>query len=186
MKIVSKKSPWYNHCCPYTKLWSVKKNSKSNHEKNTENWDYKNFEKLPWISNISPKIKRVIKKRERYYLHVGKKSTRNSLTKKPPKLPPDSQLGLYHLDCLCNEKYIGESKKRVLKQCIVHQQDSISRKWVSPGAENIEKNGMNNSTDCIRKQYAFHDTCAKGKSETKFCEALQIKNLKTINDLIVN
>ena len=139
MKIVSKKSPWYNHCCPYTKLWSVKKNSKSNHEKNTENWDYKNFEKLPWISNISPKIKRVIKKRERYYLHVGKKSTRNSLTKKPPKLPPDSQLGLYPLDCLCNEKYIGESKKRVLKQCIVHQQDSISRKWVSPGAAEHRK-----------------------------------------------
>ena len=37
-------------------------NNKSNHENNTENRDYKNLEKLPWIPNISAKIKREFKK----------------------------------------------------------------------------------------------------------------------------
>ena len=34
----------------------------NNHENNTENWDYKNIKKLPWIPNISPKVKREFKK----------------------------------------------------------------------------------------------------------------------------
>ena len=34
-----------------------KKNNKNNHENNTENQDYQNLKKLPWIPNISPKIK---------------------------------------------------------------------------------------------------------------------------------
>ena len=91
-------------------------------------------------SKHQPKNKTCDKKnRERYYLRVGKKSPANSLTKKNPKLPPDTQLGVYQLDCLCNEKYIGESKRRVLTQCIVHQQDSMSRKWESPGAAEHRK-----------------------------------------------
>ena len=39
-----------------------KKNNKKNHENNTENREYKNLKKLPWIPNISPKIKREFKK----------------------------------------------------------------------------------------------------------------------------
>ena len=38
--------------------YNNKKNNKNNHENNTENRDYKNLKKLPWISNIIPKIKR--------------------------------------------------------------------------------------------------------------------------------
>ena len=59
------------------------KKNKNNHENNTENRDYKNLKKLPWIPNISPKIKR--ENRERYCLHVGKRSTTNSLSKKQTK-----------------------------------------------------------------------------------------------------
>ena len=39
-----------------------KKNNKKNHENNTENREYKNLKKLPWIPNISPKIKHEFKK----------------------------------------------------------------------------------------------------------------------------
>ena len=42
--------------------YNNKKNNKNNNENNTENLDYKNLNKLPWIPNISPKIKRESKK----------------------------------------------------------------------------------------------------------------------------
>ena len=38
--------------------YNNKKNNKNNHENNTENRKYKNLKKLPWIPNISLKIKR--------------------------------------------------------------------------------------------------------------------------------
>ena len=38
------------------------KNDKSNHENNTQNRDYTNLKKLPWIPNISPNIRREFKK----------------------------------------------------------------------------------------------------------------------------
>ena len=66
--------------------YNNKKNNKNNHENITENRDCKNLKKLPWISNISPKRKREFKKnREGYCLHVGKKSTTNSLSKEQTK-----------------------------------------------------------------------------------------------------
>ena len=42
--------------------YNNKKNNKNNHENNTESRDYKNLKKLPWIPNISPKMKREFKK----------------------------------------------------------------------------------------------------------------------------
>ena len=42
--------------------YNNKKNNKKNHENKTENRNYKNLKKLPWIPNISPKIKREFKK----------------------------------------------------------------------------------------------------------------------------
>ena len=59
--------------------------------------------------------------------------SKSSVKKNKPKLLPNSQPGAYQLDCSCNGKYIGESKKRVLTRCIEHQQDSMSGKWESSG-----------------------------------------------------
>ena len=39
-----------------------KMKNKNNHENDTENREYKNLKKLPWIPNISPKRKREFKK----------------------------------------------------------------------------------------------------------------------------
>ena len=97
------------------KLWKYllinyknKKNNKNNHE----NRDYKYLKKLSWIPNISPKIKRELIKTEKdIAFTAGKSSTTNSLSKNnKPKLLPNSQPGVYQLDCLCNGKYIGKSK----------------------------------------------------------------------------
>ena len=45
---------------------SNKKDNKNKHENNTQNRDYTNLKKLPWIPNISPKIKREYKKIGKY------------------------------------------------------------------------------------------------------------------------
>ena len=62
--------------------YNNKKNNKNNHKNNTENRDYKYLKKLPWIPNISPKIKREFKK-------IGKDtaftSGKNSLSKEQTK-----------------------------------------------------------------------------------------------------
>ena len=45
----------------------------------------------------------------------------------------NSHPGVYRLDCSCNSRYIGESRKEVLTRCIEHQQDNIKGNWESSG-----------------------------------------------------
>ena len=133
-----------------------KKNNKSNHENNTANRAYKNLEMLPWIPNISPKIKRDFKKMGKDIAFTSGKNLQQILCQKnKPKLSPNSQPGANQLDCSCNGKYIGKSKKRVLTGCIEHHQDCMSGKWESSWATEHTK-------EC-HGQYAFHHTCTKGK-----------------------
>ena len=51
-----------------------------------------------------------------------------------PKALPNSYPGVYQLSCLCNNRYISESKKKILTRCIEEQQDRIKSKWESLGA----------------------------------------------------
>ena len=108
--------------------YNNKKYNKNNHENNTENRDYKNLKKLPSIPNISPKIKCKFKKIGKDIAFTQGKNLQQILCQ------PNSQPEAYQLDYSCNGKYISESKKRVLKRCIEHQQDSMSGKWESSGA----------------------------------------------------
>ena len=50
------------------------------------------------------------------------------------KLIAHSYPGVYTLNCSCNAKCIGETKKKVITRTIEHQQDSIKGKWKSSGA----------------------------------------------------
>ena len=131
--------------------YNNKKNNKSNCENVTENRDYTNLKKLPLIPNISPKIKREFKKIGKYIAFTSGKNLQQVFCQKnKPKLLPNSQPGVYQLDCPCNGKYIGGSKKRILARCIAHQQDSMSGKWESSvGLQNTQKKFMDNSTGCI-------------------------------------
>ena len=110
------------------------KNNKGNHNSSIENRHNTNLKKLPWISNISPKIKREFKKIWKDIVFTsGKKLQLILCQKNKPKLLPKNQPGVYQLDCSCNGKYICESKKKVLTRCIEHQQDTMNGKWDSSG-----------------------------------------------------
>ena len=63
--------------------YNNKKKNKNNHENNTENREYKNLKKLPWIPNISPKIKREFKKIGK--ILPSRRDKTNSLSKKQTK-----------------------------------------------------------------------------------------------------
>ena len=152
-------------------------NKKSN--KNNENGDYKNLKKLPWVPNISPNMKREFKKIGKGIAFTSGKNLQKILCQKnKPKLLPNSQPGIYQLDCSCNRKYIGESKKWVLTQWIEHQQDSMSGKWESSGATEHTK-------ECHGQFHWLHPKTVRIPPymyEREIREALRINKLKTFNE----
>ena len=148
---------------------------KYNNKKNNKN----NHKKLSWIPNISPKIKREFKKIGKDIAFTsGKNLQQIPCQKNKPKLLSNSQPGVYQLDCSCNGKYIGESKKRVLTRCIEHQQDSMSGKWESSGATEHTK-------ECHGQFNWLHPKTVRISPymyERKIREALEINKLKAINE----
>ena len=74
-------------------------------------------------------MKRKFKKIEKDIAFTSGKNLQQSFCQKnKPKLLPNSQPGVYQLDCSGNGKCIGESKKKVITRCIEHKQDSMSGK----------------------------------------------------------
>ena len=159
--------------------YNNKKNNKNNHENKTQNEDYTNLKKLPWIPNISPKIKLAFKKIGKDIAFTSGRNLQQIICQKiKPKLLPNSQPGVYQLDCSCNGKYIGKSKNRVLTRCIKHQQDSMSEKWELSGATEHTK-------ECHGQFVWLHPKKVRILScmyEGKLREALEINKLRTINE----
>ena len=101
--------------------------------KNSDTPNDTNRKKIPWIPDIGPKIRKEFKKVNKGITFISGKNLQSILCQNKPKLLPNSHPGVYQLDCSCNGRYIGESKKKVLTRCIEHQQDSIKGNWESSG-----------------------------------------------------
>ena len=85
--------------------YNNEKNINNNHENNHENQDYTNLNELPWIPNISPKIKREFQKIGKDIAFTSQKNLQQILCQKnKPKLLPNSQPRVYQLDCSCSGK----------------------------------------------------------------------------------
>ena len=85
--------------------YNNEKNINNNHENNNENQDYTNLKKLPWIPNISPKIKREFQKIGKDIAFTSGKNLQQILCQKnKAKLLPNSQPRVYQLDCSRNGK----------------------------------------------------------------------------------
>ena len=104
-------------------------------KKNSDNRNYTNTKKIPWVPNIGPKIRKEFKKVNKDITFTSDKYSQSILCQNKPKLLPCwSHAGVYQLDCSCNGKYIGKSKKTILTRCIENQPDSIKGNWESSSA----------------------------------------------------
>ena len=75
--------------------------------------------------------KKKFKKVNRDITFRPEKNLQSILYQNKPKLLSTSHPKVYQLDCLCNGRYIGKSKKKVLTRCIEHQLDSMRGNWES-------------------------------------------------------
>ena len=108
---------------------------------------------------------------------TSSKNLQQILCQNKPKPLPNSNPGIYELNFLCNGRYIGESRKKVLTRCLEHQQDSIRGIWDSSGATEHTK-------ICHGHFNWIHPKTIKISSnmyERKVQEASEINKLKTIN-----
>ena len=130
------------------------------------------------MPNIGPKIRKEFKKVNKDIIFTSGKNLQSILCQNKAKLLPNSHPGVYQLDCSCNGRYIGESKKKVLTRCIEHQQDSIKGNWESSGATEHTKECHGQFNWFYPKIIAVMSNMYKRKVR----EALEINRLKTLNE----
>lgn len=150
----------------------------NNKNKNNTKQDYTNIKKLPWVPGIGPKIRYEFKKVGKNIAFTSSNNLQKILCKNKPKLLPNSYPGIYQLDCSCNGRYFGESKKKILTRCIEHQQDSMKGNWEKSGATEHTK-------DCHGQFNWIYPKTIKVSSnmyQRKVREALEINKWKTINE----
>ena len=146
--------------------------------KNSDTPNDTNRKKIPWILNIGPKIRKEFKKVNKGITFTFGKNLQSILCQNKPKLLPNSHPGVYQLDCSCNGRYIGESKKKVLTRCIEHQQDSIKGNWESSGTTEHTK-------ECHGQFNWIHwrtITLMSNMYKRKVREVLEINRLKALNE----
>ena len=93
-----------------------------------ENGHKRTFGETGYLT-LDQKFKKNLKNVDKDITFISGKDLQILLCQDKPKLLPNSHPGVYQLDCSCNGKYICESKKKILKGCIEHQQDSIKGDW---------------------------------------------------------
>ena len=82
------------------------------------------------------------------------------------------------MDCSCDGRYIGESKKKVLTRYIKHQQDSIKGNWEPFGATEHTKECHGQFNWMHRRTISVMSNMYKRKVR----EALEMNKLKTLNE----
>ena len=130
------------------------------------------------MPHIGPKIRKEFKKVNKDITFTSGKNLQSILCQNKAKLLPNSHPGVHQLDCSCNGRYIGESKKKVLTRCIEHQQDSIKGNWESSGATEHTKECHGQFNWIYPKIIAVMSNMYKRKVR----EALEINRLKILNE----
>ena len=108
-----------------TFLKNLVKNYYHAKKKNNDSRNYTNSKKISWVLNIGPKIMKEFKKVNKDVTFTSRINLRSTLCQNKPYSHP----GVYQLDCSCDGRYIGKSKKNVLARRIEHQKDSIKDNW---------------------------------------------------------
>ena len=102
---------------------------KINNHNNTKN--NKNIVKLPLGPTLDRKLWQKFKKKEIKPVVTSGTNLKSILCQNYSKLPPNSYVVVYALNCSCNADYKDKAEKRVMTRRIEHQQYSIKGKLKS-------------------------------------------------------
>ena len=113
------------------------------------------------------------KKKDFKTVFISGANLKSILCQNKSKPIPNSDPGVYTLNCSCNAQYIGETKKKVITRTIEHQQDSIKGKCESSGA----------TEHCLKCHGQFNWLNPKTSREARYKsrkirESLEIKRSK--------
>ena len=104
-------------------------------DENTEQNDYKNMVKLPWIPILGPRLRKVFKNQGIKVVFTSTRNLQDILCNNKCKLPQNSYPGVYQLECSCGQGvYIGETKKRISTRTKEHEKNAEKGRWNSSGA----------------------------------------------------
>ena len=96
----------------------------NNKKKPRNNTIRKPYVSLPWIPGINKKLRKSFKNAGYIVSFKSPSNLKQILTKRnKPKLPPNSQPGVYLVPCDCQSKYTGRTKKRVLTRNKEHEKE---------------------------------------------------------------
>ena len=145
-----------------------------NKQKNTKK--EQKFTSLPWIPEISNKLKKVFKEAG-CQIAFKSPTNLNSLlkTRNKPQLPNNSKPGVYYIPTGCNKGYTGETKKKVSTRVTEHD------KAVFTGdIDNDALAAHKENCDCdVRWEQSKTIAIEPIWFRRKVREALEIRRLKT-------
>jgi len=110
-------------------LRSIIKSRKNRNREKTP-FETNNLVSLPWIPGVSPKLKKDFKKAGyKAVFKAGRNLNRLLTSKNKPQLEPNSNPGIYKLDCSCGKSYVGETRKKIASRITEHQKSTFLGKW---------------------------------------------------------
>ena len=133
------------------------------------------YTSLPWIPGLSQKLKKIFKKADCVVSFKSPRNLESILTSKnKPKLPPNSQPGVYFIPTGCKAGYTGETKKQIRTRNTEHEKATFEGDTDDAMAEHKET--CNCDIDWSKtKTLAVEPRWFKRKIR----EALEIRRLKT-------
>ena len=157
------------------KLDKIIKETENNKLRKKESSDNR-YTSLPWIPGLSQKLKKVFKQADCMVSFKSPRNLESILTSRnKPRLPSNSQPGVYFIPTGCGSAYTGETKKQIRTRNTEHEEavfkgntngDAIAEHSASC---NCEINWENTKTVAVEPVWF----------KRKVREALEIRRLKT-------
>ena len=158
----------------------------SNFKSSNERKSQKNFVSMPFVPNISQKLKKVFSKAGFDVMFKSGRRLENVLTSRnKPKLPKNSYPGVYKAPCNCNRNYIGHTGKKVSSRGVEHEKAIYMGHWDSSALAGHSKDCQLNVDwerfETLSTQPNYYHRCIVEALEIQKEEVCNIRN-PIIND----
>ena len=136
--------------------------------------DPKQIVVLPWVLELSPKLRKSFKSAGYKAVFKSSANLKTLLTShNKSKLPPLNQPSVYMTACECGKKYVGETSMKTATRIQQHKKSIVDKKWDLTGVSDHAKNvGFDWKVTIILKT-------EEKRFERKVREALEIQLQQT-------